>query len=216
MEQGQWAALRSNRVVVCRCGAPSRAQPASFPVPACSGRQSGSTCSLEGHQVRRVTPGSGSNLYSDRLSFYCWSGLALSYTDSLQTSPQASAESGTGSTMKGLVGPGGQLLGMHLGSAVSTSLLGPHRHSKWNQTLLCKMELRRTRVMTATNSSSISREPHGGRSDITPAVCSPIFACQLWSHTHTYMCICVYVQEGPAGDGGPSGCVIKRPARTAQ
>lgn len=139
MEQGQWAALRSNRVVVCRCGAPSGAQPASFLVPACRGRESGSTCSLEGHQVRGVTPGSGSNLYSDRLSFYCWFGLALSYGDSLQTSPQASAEPGTGHIMKGLVGRGGQLLGIHFGSAMSTSLLGPHRHSNWNQMLLCKM-----------------------------------------------------------------------------
>lgn len=33
IEQGQWAALRSNRAVVCRWRAPSGAQPTSFPVP---------------------------------------------------------------------------------------------------------------------------------------------------------------------------------------
>lgn len=147
---------------------------------ACCGRESGSTCSLEGHQVRWVTPGSGSDLYSGRLSFYCWSCLVPSYKDSLQTYPQTSAEPGTGLDTQGLAGPGGQLLGMHFGSAMSTSLLGPHRHSKWNQMRLCKMELGRTRVMTATksdHSSSIPQDPQGGRSEMTPAICSLISAC---------------------------------------
>lgn len=117
--------------------------------------------------------------YSSRLSLYCWSYLALSYKDSLQTPPQGSAEPGTGHTMKGLAGPG-QLLGMHFGSAVSASLIGPHRHSKWNQMLLCKMELRRTRVMIATksdHSGSIPQDPQGGRSEMIPVVCSLISAC---------------------------------------
>lgn len=109
------------------------------------GQESGSTCSLEGHQVRRVRWASGSDLYSGRLRLYCWS--APSDKD---LSPRSSEEPGTGHTEKGLAGPG-QPLDMHFGSAMSlTSRLGCHRHSKWNQTLLCKMELPKNGVVAAT------------------------------------------------------------------
>lgn len=78
--------------------------------------------------------------------------------------------------MKGLAGPG-QLLGMHFGSAVSASLIGPHRHSKWNQMLLCKMVLRRTRVMIATKSDTRVPFLRIHRSEMIPVVCSLISAC---------------------------------------
>lgn len=63
--------------------------------------------------------------------------------------------------MKGLAEPR-RPRGMHFENAKSTSLLESHRHSKWNQMLLYKMELlRKTRVMTATEPEFHSSESTG-------------------------------------------------------
>lgn len=89
---------------------PSEPSPLASQCLGCCRQESGSTCSLGGWgagecQVRRVMPASCSYLCSSCLRLYCWS-LTPSYKESLQTSAQASAEPGTGHTMKGLTGPG--------------------------------------------------------------------------------------------------------------